>query len=486
MRVHAVLLLATAGTGALACASCQAPRESISSLSSMDPAPDVAGAEVAQRDELREEAPSSESGPAGPAFLQLEEPKAGASDPVVDEAGPVTGDAAALPATADGATATDTAPTATYGLSGSWGGVRDYLAEHGFTVDFSILLEANSVLSGGLHRETSTHALYDLNASFDLDRIAGWKDAHVSIEAYATSGVNPSENVGDIQSFSDFSTVEDVAQIAQVFYEQWFADHTCRLKLGKMDANSDFGAPARGTESIHSGMAYSPAFFTMVTYPNPATGVLAGWAPNEDWSVNVGWYDGASAKGVNTGSLGPASFFDSPADYLFVGELARRWKCGTHDLVGGATLGAWTHTGTFDNFGGGTTDGTSGFYGTIDQELSRAMEGESGGTKSAFVQVGLADKDVSDMDNHLGLGFHWTGCCDSRPDDALGLYFSRVHFSEGAGFTADAETACELTYRFQYCSGVALLPDLQYISNPGGDANVDDATVISLRCELSF
>jgi len=372
-----------------------------------------------------------------------------------------------------------------YGLSGNWGGRRAELGEQGYSFDFSLSFEVNRVLSGGLQQRTTSHALYDLTGSFDLDRIAGWKDAQVTVEAYIIDGHNPSEDVGDYQSFSDISA-EERAQIAQVFYEQWYVGRTLRLKLGKMDAYTDFGAPANGTESLHSSTFYSPTTFTMVGYPDPATGILAGWVPNAQWSLNAGMYDGAAMAGVPTGSRGPASFFGDPPGYFFIGELGRRWTVGAGELAGGATLGAWKHTGTFDNVFGSTTHNTSGFYGTLDQELSRAAEGESGGTKSAFLQLGLADEDVAPVDNHFGIGFHWTGCCSARPDDALGLYVSRAHFSAGAGFSASAETAYELNYRLQLGNGITLRPDLQYITSPGGDARIDDALVFSLRCELGF
>ena len=137
------------------------------------------------------------------------------------------------------------------------GGERDSLAERGIALDFSITFEANRVLSGGVRQHTTSHALFDLMGSFDLDRIAGWKDATLAFEAYVMRGHNPSEDVGDYQSFSDISC-DDLAQIAQVFYEQWFAERTCRVKVGKMDAYADFGAPGNGTESLHSISFYSP------------------------------------------------------------------------------------------------------------------------------------------------------------------------------------------------------------------------------------
>jgi porin len=348
-----------------------------------------------------------------------------------------------------------------------------------------VTFEANRVLSGGLVQHTTAHALYDLNMGFDLQRIAGWKDAHVGVEAYVVDGHNPSQDVGDFQSFSDFSARE-LAQVAQVYYEQWFGDRSWRIKLGKMDANSDFAAPGGGTESIHSGTFYSPTIFTMVVYPDPATGIVAGWAPDENWSVNVGMYDGATMAGVATGGLGPATFFGDPPGFFYIGEVGRRWKAGSDALVGGASVGAWTHTGEFADAFGAQKHGTSGFYGSIDQEFSHAAEGESGGTTAGLLQIGFADPDVAPLDSHLGLGFRWAGACAARPDDVLGLYVSSAHFSRDAGFGIGSETAYELCYRFQICEGFALRPDLQFISNPGGDPTIDDALVFSLRCDLSF
>ena len=383
------------------------------------------------------------------------------------------------------AQAQDAAPPSSYGLSGNWGGARDSLDERGISFDFSVTFEANRVLSGGLHQRTTGHTLYDLYTTFDLERIANWKDALVLCEAYVIDGKNPSEDVGDFQSFSDISA-DERAQVGQLYYEQWFGERTLHLKVGKMDAYTDFGAPGNGTESIHSSTFYSPTIFAMVGYPNPATGLMAGWAPDEHWSLELGVYDGATALGKETGGLGPATFLGDPPGNFWIGELSRRWTLGERELAGGATLGGWRHTGTFGTFAGGSADGTGGFWGTLDQELSHEAEGEGGGSRSAFVQFGSSDEDVAPVDTHLGAGFRWKGACAARPDDAFGLYVSRAHFSSGAGFTASAETAYELDYLFNLREGITLRPDLQYITSPGGDASVDDALVLSLRCVFSF
>lgn len=372
-----------------------------------------------------------------------------------------------------------------YGLSGDWGGVRSDLEEHGIQLGFDVTLEGTRVLSGGVRNNTSAHVLYDLTLDFDLERIAGIDDAVLGFEAYVIDGHNPTADAGDFQFFSSTSSARETAQIAVLFYEQWFADHTARIKLGKWDCNSEFGFPGTSGESIHASSVLSPAYLAMPTYPNPATGVLAGFAPDEHWTLNLAVMDGAGWTGVNTGSLGPASFFGDPSDLYWIGEVGTRWTASDDDLAGGITAGVWHHTGDFPTTSGGVDDGAFGWYATFDQELSHDHDCE-GGNLACFLQYGAADEDVAPVDLHLGGGVVKNGIGAERPDDALGCYVSYAHFSDGAGFAEDGETAFELYYRFALREGFALQPDLQYIANPSGDDTIDDAVVFTLRCEIGF
>lgn len=374
-------------------------------------------------------------------------------------------------------------PAPAYGLSGDWGGVRSYLEEHGIQLGFDVTLEGTRVLSGGVRNNTSAHALYDLTLDFDLERIAGIDDAVLAFEAYVIDGHNPTEDAGDFQFFSSTSSGRETEQIAVLFYEQWFADHTARIKLGKWDGNAEFGFPGTSGESIHASSVFSPTYFTMPTYPNPATGVLAGFAPDEHWTLNLAVMDGAGWTGVNTGSLGPASFFGDPSDLYWIGEVGARWSASEDDLAGGVTAGVWHHTGEFPETTGGVDDGTLGWYATFDHELAHD---HAGGNLACFLQYGEADEDVAAVDLHLAGGLVKNGLGESRPADAIGCYVSHAHFSDGAGFAEDGETAFELYYRCALREGFALQPDLQYIANPSGDDTIDDAIVFTLRCEIGF
>lgn len=371
-----------------------------------------------------------------------------------------------------------------HGLTGDWGGWRTRLEERGITFTGSIVFDAHRIASGGVERESLGHTLFDASLAFDLDVLFGLHDAVLVADAYIVHGRNASDSAGDFQSFSNIST-DNVEQLAQLYYEQYFHDQTWRVKLGKADANTDFGAPDSGGEFIHSASAFSPTTFTLATYPNPATAVIAFWQPNESWYVGAGAYDGAANAGVATGSNGPSTFFGAPQDLFYVAECGYRWTRGADELAGRASFGLWHHSGEFARFTGGNEHGTDGVYGLFDQELARYATDAEPNTLAGFVRFGLADGDVATADVHVGAGITRSGF-GARADDGCGAYVSWVHFSDDAGLGDSSETACELYYKRQIAPWLVLKPDIQYIANPGGDSALDDAIVLSLRAQLDF
>jgi carbohydrate-selective porin OprB len=69
-------------------------------------------------------------------------------------------------------------------------------------------------------------------------------------------------------------------------------------------------------------------------------------------------------------------------------------------------------------------------------------------------------------------------------DDSLGLGASLVHVSDEAGFADEHELVFELYWRTFPCAWLQLVPDVQYVVNPGADGTTDDALVIGVRAEL--
>ena len=131
-------------------------------------------------------------------------------------------------------------------------------------------------------------------------------------------------------------------------------------------------------------------------------------------------------------------------------------------------------------------------YGVFDQTIWQgpAPSVDSGAPPpniGIFAQYGLADRDISAIDQHIGAGIAWTGPLQ-KPDraaDVMGIGASYVHFSEQAQLPKDHELAIETFYKIQLKPWFSVQPDLQYIINPGGAAG-RDAVVATVRVELDF
>ncbi|MEM6560725.1 MAG: carbohydrate porin, partial [Planctomycetota bacterium] len=91
------------------------------------------------------------------------------------------------------------------------------------------------------------------------------------------------------------------------------------------------------------------------------------------------------------------------------------------------------------------------------------------------------------VEQHYAVGLVQAGLGSFRPDDAVGLYVSFVDLSDaaGAGFEED-ETVVEAFYRLQVTPAISVQPGLQFVINPSGDPDIDDALVGSLRASFTF
>lgn len=156
-------------------------------------------------------------------------------------------------------------------------------------------------------------------------------------------------------------------------------------------------------------------------------------------------------------------------------------------------LGGWAYTRDFDAFEVGEAAQTSwGLYALAERLLY--VEPGDAGSLSAFVRAGTANADVNRLSAYLGGGLVYTGPLPGRADDLLG--FGVAHARNGSPFLraleADgalmerAETALEAIYMLQLGEFFQLEPNLQWIVNPGMDPGVDNALVLGLRLRASL
>jgi carbohydrate-selective porin OprB len=108
---------------------------------------------------------------------------------------------------------------------------------------------------------------------------------------------------------------------------------------------------------------------------------------------------------------------------------------------------------------------------------------------SGFARYTWGDGDSTAVKNSLNLGLHLKGPLASRPDDIVGLAWSRAGMSQKwrdvqavPADTKSSEDALEITWRFAVTPYLAIQPNYQYIRNPGG-ASAPNAKLIGVRVD---
>jgi carbohydrate-selective porin OprB len=375
-------------------------------------------------------------------------------------------------------------------MTGDWGGWRSSLSEAGVLIEGANVMDWSRVASGGLRRRSTIRSLLDVRLTVDLKPLTGIDAGTVWARYYSFLGRGASKDSGDIQGFSNIDFDKHRHQLAELWYEQRFFNEGLRVKIGKVDANTEFAFAENAAEFMNSSMGFSPTVFAMPTYPDPAMSVNLFVYPTDHFYAGFAAYDGSGQRGVPTGSRGPSSFFRGLNRLFYIGEVGARWQVPGFELPGRLGVGTWHHNGSFERFNGGSQSSAGGFYMVLDHMIWRVeteKEDEPNGI-GMYVQYGMADESVSEIKHHAGAGFVWRGPLAGREEDAVGAGVTWVRLSDaaGAGFDKNHEVALETFYKIQLTPWLTAKPDLQYIVNPSGARAVKNALVPGLRLEWTF
>jgi porin len=399
----------------------------------------------------------------------------------------------AAPASADtlastqspGTESASTQPTnSSYGITGNWFGARDELSNDGLTFTGSIDYDYSKNFQGGISTaDYASRELTNLNFTLTSDQKLGWIGGTFFINLQDHEGTDGSKKlVGDIQGFDNQDGPRAV-QFAQLWFQQVFADNTLRLKVGRVDANTEFAYVTAGSAFLNSSFGYSAAIFAFPTYPDPAPSINLFWTPDPHFTIGAGIYDSNRDQRALILNGDPYIVDPSSGGVFSIVEADYKWTVGSSQLPGRAGFGAYYHNGQFNQFGSGTQNGAGGVYALAEQQVWQSSS-ESSENIAIFIQGATADPHVSNINNQIGGGFAWTGPIPTRPTDIFGVAASNAGLSGDAGFSANYELAIEGFYRVLLTPWLFIQPDLQYIINPGGIH--PDALVGTVRVELDF
>ncbi|HTU99706.1 MAG TPA: carbohydrate porin, partial [Luteitalea sp.] len=326
--------------------------------------------------------------------------------------------------------------------TGDWSAIRSWLDRRGFDVAVGETADATTIAGASTGRRLHMRGLLDGTITADATalRIPG---SSALAQVQWLPGHDASGALGLVQSLSNIDAI-DVPLLGEAWYQQEFGSRA-RLKVGRVDANSDFAAVDAAADFLSASMGFSPSIVALPSYPLPASSISLFVEP---------------VSGVE---LGGGLFNGTPGDGRWVGWQSRftitqarvGWTTGAPVLTGHASGGWWRHD-DHDTVASGTFVAAEQTF-WADEDRSVA----------AFAQFGSSDRE-SAIHQHVGGGVATRGLFARRRQDVTGLGVTLIRLAPDEA-TAPNELAVEWFHRLVLTPSISVIPDVQWIQHPGGD-----------------
>lgn len=407
-------------------------------------------------------------------------------------------------------------------LLGDWNGERQQLEQQGYKFTASIMSQAATNLDGGYNDSNTFEnaAQLSLGATFDLDKIAGWKDTTASLVVTKRDGnALTLERIKDPRS-SQLGNAQEIYgrgkiwRLSQAWIKKGFADNTVQVKVGRMGMSEDFNSSQCEFQNLLLCGGQLGKSIGSIWYNSPvgvwAANVKYQFAP--EWTLGIGVYE-VNPDNIKTESNSDGFNLDmnNVKGATIPVELAWKPKLAAFNgLPGEYKVGALYSTAEANDIktAGKVHDGKQSFWINAQQQLSHAGQDPKRGLYVSFNGV-VNDKATTFVQSTQQLALWYKGPFDSRPNDSIGFGIAnyvvndrakdkQIATNESRGYYSydpiasnyipiqDDELNVELNYTYQWSPAVMLRPNIQYIHQPAGVKEVDDAWVAGLSVKVNF
>ncbi|HEY4092939.1 MAG TPA: carbohydrate porin [Luteibacter sp.] len=402
-------------------------------------------------------------------------------------------------------------------LFGDWGGERTRLADKGITFDLGYGFEAAHNYSGGDRNLTRYTDQWKLGTAFDLQKLWGWDGAKFTIMVTDRNGRNlgADANIGNNQLIQEVYGRGQTWHLTIFALEQKFFDGRLTWKLGRLPVGEDTNQFTCDFMNL-SFCGAQPGNIVgdyWANWPTSQWATVVKFATTSDTWVQLAAYQ-MNPKYVDDSysrrnGLKPG--FPSGTTGALI-PLEFGWKPTVNGLPGSYRAGVWYNTSKGDDlylnadhqplaeFGGTPLQHSSrqGAWITFMQQVT----GEAGGKgTTVFLNITAADHATSATNNQIALGMEYKGIFD-RPNDFVGAALAATHANglsarnqrllnelnpDNPGIVNTGhETVAEVFYSWSPIPSIAIRPNLQYIKDPGGSKDRDDAFILGLKTSFAF
>ncbi|MCU4357013.1 carbohydrate porin [Acinetobacter ursingii] len=407
-------------------------------------------------------------------------------------------------------------------LLGDWGGERQQLESKGYKFTASIMSQAATNLDGGYNDSNTLEnaGQLTLGANFDLNKIAGWEDTTAAIMITKRDGnALTLERIKDPRSSALGNSQEiygrgKIWRLTQAWIKKGFDDNTVQVKIGRMGMSDDFNSSQCEFQNLLlcGGQLGKSIGSIWYNWPVGLWGANVKYQFAPEWTLGLGVYE-VNPDNVKTQSNSDGFNLDmnNVKGATIPVELAWKPKLSTFNgLPGEYKIGALYSTADANDVGtaGKEHSGKHSFWINTQQQLTQRENDPKRGLFLSFNGV-LNDKATTTVQSTQQIAVWYKGVFDSRPNDSIGFGLAnylvndrardrQIATNESRGYYEyDAfatnyipiqrdELNVELNYTYQWSPAVMLRPNIQYIHQPAGVKEVDDAWVAGLTMRLNF
>lgn len=397
-------------------------------------------------------------------------------------------------------------------LTGEWGGLRTKLRDDGVDLFAGYTSEAASNLTGGTRRVTTETAQLAFGTTIDTQKLLGLKGGTFQATVTFRRGDNLVANagLGTLQQPQEIYGYGQTTRLTEFWYSQKLGGGV-DVKLGRLPVGGDFNSFSCDTMSNYFCGAPTGNMFGNSWYNWPASQWAGRVKLNRaNWYVQLGAYEQNPRNLDNAFILG---LFHGATGVLLPGEVGVRSHLGALRLPGLYRAGGWYNTADADDVllnrqGLPAVVATSamlqrpgrygGFLMAQQQLTGRFTQGPGEDGKmvqglSAYATATWADRYSASVDSQVTMGLRWLGL-PGRAKDSLTLNFGRDHvntrlaqlYALRQGARYGAETNVEIDYGLQLTGWLNLQPNVQFISNPGGNLDRERVTVIGIKTAVTL
>lgn len=413
-------------------------------------------------------------------------------------------------------------------MLGDWGGTRQEWQDKGFSFIGKYVSNTATNIHGGYDKDGKVgyadQFVFGLNV--DLQKTIGLDNADFQLFITDRNGEDfTSQRLTDPRSGPVGSTMEvagrgQIWRLTQMWFHQTYLDGVVDLKVGR-------GSPSEDFQSF-------PCDFQNLSFCSSQAGVWAGndwyswpvsaWATRLKVQVAPELFLQAGVYEHNTTSLEHDNGFKMSTSgangVILPVELIWKPQQGLFGLPGEYRVGAYhmniNANDVFEDQNGKARvltgaaprnrNGRDGVWLMGRQQVAQ-FASDPNRPVEIFVQAHANDRDTSFVDRFYSAGVVATGPFDSRPKDQIGFAVSSAHVNSkirdsqellnqrsGATDYSDpsymplqgTEYSSELYYGIHATNWLTIRPNIQYVHNPGGVKQVDDAVVAGLKIVTLF